>query len=183
MALLEPNLAHELLHPRGSNGSGNRVRPTRRSRVPTMPRFTKHLWMIVLALTALVVLFAPASQAAGPRLTVQMDEPFEINGTLFPPGELSVRPLGDYNPVTSLNEIRVDGKLFGIVMGQRAKSHAAVPDDALVFRRSDRGHLELHSIALKGESPHELLPATQQPTDMRAASLKGTKRERLRAPP
>ena len=133
-----------------------------------MPRFTKHLWMIVLALTALVV---------------QMDEPFEINGTLFPPGELSVRPLRDYNPVTSLNEIMVDGTIVGIVMGQRAPSLAAAPDDSLVFRRSERGHLELHSIALQGESPHELLPATQQPTHTRAASLQGTKSEVLRAPP
>ena len=147
-----------------------------------MLRFTKHLWMIVLALTALVVLLAPATQAASPRLVVQMDESFEINGTLFPPGELSVRPLRDYNPVTSLNEIRVDGKFVGIVMGRRATSRATVPDDSLVFRRSDRGHLELHAIALQGESPHELLPATKQPTDARAASLQSPKVEILRSP-
>jgi len=147
-----------------------------------MPRFTKHLWMIVLALTALVVFLAPATQAAGPRLVVQMEESFEIDGKLYPPGKLSVRPLGDYNPVTSLNEIRVDGKLVGIVRGQLAPSHAAVSDDSLVFRRSDRGHLELHAIALQGESPYELQPATKQPTDARAASLQSPKGEVLRAP-
>ena len=48
-----------------------------------MFRFTKHLWMIVLALTALVVLMAPATQAASPLRAVQMDEPFEINGQII----------------------------------------------------------------------------------------------------
>ena len=155
-----------------------------------MLRFNKQLWMIVLALTALVVLFAPTSQAASLRLVVQMDEPFEISGTLFPPGELSVRQLGDYNPVQSLNEIRVDGKIVGVVVGQRASSQAAVPRDSLIFRRSSRGHLELHSLALQGEPPHELQTAALQPAERRAASLKGeretnrdpTKVSELRAP-
>jgi len=147
-----------------------------------MTRFTKHLWMIVLALTALVVLLAPDSQAASPRLVVQMDEAFEINGTLYPPGELSVRPLGDYNPVTSLNEIRVDGKFIGVVMAQREPSSAIVADDSLVFRRSSRGHLELHSIALQGESPQQLQLTTLQSSETRAASLRATKVPPKRAP-
>ena len=146
-----------------------------------MPRFTKQLWMIVLALTALVVIFAPASQAADCRLIVQMDEPFEINGTLFPPGELSVRRLGDYNPVTSLNEIRVGGKTIGIVMGQHAPSPAAAHSDSLIFHRSTRGHLELHSIALQGESPHRLKLATLQPDETWAASLWAEKVHDMRA--
>jgi len=147
-----------------------------------MPRFTKHLWMIVLALTALVVFLAPSSQAASPRLVVQMDEQFEINGKLFPPGELSIRPLGDYNPVTSLNEIRVDGKIVGVVMGQREPSRATVRDDSLIFRRSTRGHLELHSIALQGESPQTLSLATLSPDEVRAASAQSTKDVQKRAP-
>jgi len=146
-----------------------------------MPRFTKHLWMIVLALTALVVFLAPSSQAASPRLVVQMDESFEINGTLFPPGELSIRPLRDYNPVTTLHEIRVDGKIVGIVMGQRAPSLAAVPDDSLIFRRSTRGYLELHSIALKGESPQRLVLTTLEPGETHAA-LKSAEDLPQRAP-
>jgi hypothetical protein len=147
-----------------------------------MPRFTKHLWMIVLALTALVVLLAPSAQAAGCRLVVQMDEPFEINGTLYPPGELSVRHLRDYNPVTSLNAIEVDGEFIGVVLGQRASSHAVVPADLLVFHRSADGHLRLHSRALQGESPHQLDLAALQPAPTRAASLRSEEVSMLRTP-
>ena len=67
-----------------------------------MPQVDKRLWMIVFALAALVVLFAPDSHAADHRLVVTMSEPFKVSGTPFPPGELSVRHQGNYSPVTSL---------------------------------------------------------------------------------
>ena len=135
-----------------------------------MYRGEKHLWMIVLALAALVVLLAPDSQAADRKLVVQMDEPYEVSGTLYPPSELSVRRLGHHTPVTSLNEIRVDGQILGVVVGRRAEANAAAPDDSLIFRRALSGHLVLHSIALVGELPHELNQASLQsdgdPTDL-----------------
>ena len=127
-----------------------------------MPKVEKHLWMIVLALAALVVLLAPDSQAADRRLVAQMDEPFEIDGKLYPPGELSVRHQGGYTPVTSLNEIRVDGQILGVVVGRRAAAIAAAPNDSLIFHRAQDGHLVLHSVALVGESPHELHQASSQ---------------------
>jgi hypothetical protein len=127
-----------------------------------MPQADKRLWMIVLALAAVVVLFAPDSLAADHRLVVKMDEPFEINGTLFPPGVLSIRHQGNYSPVTSLNEIRVDGHFWGVVEGRRAVDNAAAPNDSLIFRRGQTGTLVLHSVALVGESPHRLHLASSQ---------------------
>jgi len=135
-----------------------------------MPRVEPRLWMIVLALAAVVVLSAPDSHADSHRLVVRMTEPFEVNGTLYPPGMLSVRHLGNYSPVTSLNEIRIDGQILGVVEGRRAVANVAAPNDSLIFRRDRTGRLALHSIALAGEAPHELHLAAVQPAGAKSAA-------------
>ena len=121
-----------------------------------MPRVRKTLWMMVLALAGLVVLFAPEARAAGRRLVAQIEEPFVVNGQLFPPGELSVRELGEYSPVAKLDEVQVDGRTLGYVVAHELSDDRAADTDALIFARNQDGQLVLQSVAVAGEPTRKL---------------------------
>ena len=121
-----------------------------------MPQPKKQFWMIVFALALLVVVFAPSAEAGGHKLVVTMDEPFEVNGQLYPGGKLSVRHVGSYSPVATFNEIRIDGRSLGVVVAQQTKDTRISADDALIFNRGGHGHLVLHAVALRGEPTREL---------------------------
>ena len=114
----------------------------------------RHLWMTVLALAALTAMFAPAAQA-GEKLVVQMDEPFEIAGQIYPAGKLSVRSVRDYSPVARLHEIQVDGQSLGLLVASK-KDAAPSPAqrNVMTFQRGHDGRLILVSVAEKGQVPH-----------------------------
>jgi len=119
-------------------------------------KLRKGTWMWVLGLALLAGLLAPPTPAAGPRLVVQVDEPFEVNGQLYSAGQLSLRELSEYSPVSTLNEIRVDGRSLGMVLARDEANPTKATRDFLIFERSRRGHLVLASIALKGHPVRRL---------------------------
>lgn len=110
----------------------------------------KKFWLVLTALIVTTTLFAPQGQASGDRLVARVDEPFEINGEVFPPGELTVRVVDVMSPVVTLHEVGVDGTSLGLVYARQTSSRVA-GSDQLIFSRNDGGRLVLHALARSGE--------------------------------
>jgi len=114
------------------------------------------LWLVVLALVLLVGFLAPPVPASERVLTAHIEEPFEYDGQLFPSGKLTVRQLSEFNPVSTLNEIRVEGRSLGVVLA-RAEDHGHMASrNEMIFERNTRGRLVLVSVALEGEPVRKL---------------------------
>jgi hypothetical protein len=103
-----------------------------------------------LASTGALVLFtlivlgsSPSAIASGDRLVVNVPEPFEVGGRLFPAGLLAMRHLGDYNPTTTIDQITVGNECLGMLMAQHSASEPGLMAASLVFERSSYGHLRL----------------------------------------
>ena len=76
------------------------------------------LGAIVVALAALVAMLAPVAVGANHRLVAQVEQPFEVNGQLYPAGELSVRQVHRVSPTSTLNEIRVGQERLGMLLAE-----------------------------------------------------------------
>lgn len=114
------------------------------------------LALIVATLAALVALTAPVAEAGGSRLTANIKEPFEINGTLYPAGSLSVKQIGDYTPTSSFNEIWVGDECLGLVLAANTPALAEEDGDSLFFQRAPLGHLVLTGFAFHGQRAQDL---------------------------
>jgi hypothetical protein len=122
-----------------------------------MFKIRKELWAVVIALTAVVVCFTPDASAESDRLVAHVAEAYEVNGKVFPAGELSLKAIRDVSPVATLNEIRVNGQSVGMLLAQQVKGEATEHYDGLVFRRAAEGHLVLEAVAFEGEPLRMLL--------------------------
>jgi len=118
-----------------------------------MSHLRKQLPLILAALT-LFVMLAPSIEA-GDRVVFRVNERFEVNGKLFPPGTVVLRALTSYTPVATLNEIRVGGDSLGLLMAHEVANEPAATADELVFRRAADGHLVLVAHAVRGEPIRE----------------------------
>jgi len=122
-----------------------------------MFQVSKRSWLITAGLVLGAAALAPKSFAGGPRLVAQIDEPFEVNGQLFPAGKLSLREVSSYTPVSTLNELQVDGRCLGMVLAQEIEGSLDASDDQMIFeRRGADGHLVLVSMALRGQPTRRL---------------------------
>jgi hypothetical protein len=114
------------------------------------------LWLVVVALVLLVGFLAPPVPASVRVVTAHIEEPFEYDGQLYPSGKLTLRQLSEFNPVSTLNEIRVDGRSLGVVLG-RAEAHGVTATrNEMIFERNPRGRLVLVSVALEGQPVRKL---------------------------
>ncbi len=123
----------------------------------------KELWLMVLALALLAGLLAPDALAEGRRLVVQMEEPFEVSGQLYPGGELSLCEVHAFSPIATLHEVRVDGQSLGILMARDDGRLLLAQRDEVIFERSRAGHLVLTSVALTGEPVRQLFEVGKNP--------------------
>ena len=114
------------------------------------------LALAIAALTALASLSAPAVEAGGFRLSANIGEPFEINGTLYPAGSLSVRQIGDYTPTSTFNEIWVGNECLGVVLASDMPADVKERSDSLFFHRAPMGHLVLTGFAFRGQRAQDL---------------------------
>ena len=111
-------------------------------------------WILgVLAAAVVVGCFGNLS-AAGPRLSVTVDEPFVVDGRVYPAGTLSLKPVKAFTPTTTLNEVWVGKRCLGML----AASHAADPTleasrNAVLFVRDSDGRLELRGFAYRTDGP------------------------------
>ncbi len=93
--------------------------------------------------TLITLSISPAAIASGDRLVVNVPEPFEVGGRLFPAGSLAVRHLGDYNPTTTIDQITVGTECLGMLMAHHRAGDPGLMAASLVFERSPYGHLRL----------------------------------------
>jgi hypothetical protein len=118
------------------------------------------LWWTVAILIAIAAAFAPAD--AGHRLVVHLDQPFEVAGEAFAGGTLSVRAVQTYSPVSTLDEVCVDGRCIGLLLSRPLATGPAA-NDALVFTRAASGVLVLRGLTLAGEPERELAQLAPSP--------------------
>jgi hypothetical protein len=96
------------------------------------------------------------SQAfAGDRLIVHLDRPFEVAGETFQSGEISVRRVHTYSPVSTLEEVCVDRHCVGLLVSRQLGTYRATRD-ALIFTRAEGGLLVLRGITRTGEAERDL---------------------------
>jgi len=126
-----------------------------------LERQSHALWLVAIVLAVLAGLLAPAAEASGRRLSVQLDEPFQIGENMFTRGHVSLREVRALNPVTRLTEVRVNGRSLGVMLARDLPSQPSSHTDLLIFERSERGHLVLASVAVKGEPVRRLLTFDQ----------------------
>jgi len=123
----------------------------------------KQFAWIVAGLALLTVIFAPPGEAGSRRITLQMAEPYEIDGQLYPAGELSLRELSAYNPTTTLNELWVDNECLGLRVADTLPDRHKSDSDMLIFTRDPRsGNLILEGVAFRGESSRGFRPITSR---------------------
>ena len=114
------------------------------------------LALIVATLAALAALCAPTVEAGSYRMSAKISEPFEINGTLYPAGSLSVRQIGDYTPTSTFNELWVADECLGVVLASDMPAHVKERSDSMFFRRAPMGHLVLTGFAFRGQRAQDL---------------------------
>ena len=122
---------------------------------------------LVLALVLTLTLGATA-QAAGEQLVVELNQPFEVNGTMYEGGQVSIKVLRQHTPSIALSEVWVGGECVGMLMAHRSDAALPSADDTLVFRRAEAGHLQLVGYALRGESDSSLYGYGRSSRDVRA---------------
>ena len=115
------------------------------------------LGVIVIALAALVAVLAPAAVGADHRLVARVDQPFEVNGQVYPAGELSVRQVHRVSPTSTLNEIRVGTERLGLLLAEERSGQPVHFSNALNFERAPQGHLVLVGFNYRGERPRDFL--------------------------
>ena len=114
-----------------------------------MLRRNRLTWLPVVAgLIALVS--ASAVEGHGPRLVVRMDEPFEVNGQVYPGGSLMLRSVTDFNPVASIDEVWVDRECLGLLVASKASGERSSSHDSVLFERNAEGRLVLVGYNLRG---------------------------------
>jgi hypothetical protein len=104
---------------------------------------------------ALAFLAAPEAGAASHRVVAWLDEPFEINGQVYPGGQLAVRQLRSYNPSSTLVEVWVDSHRLGVLLAAETSAGERSDESSLIFERDRRGHLVLVGFAYRGLGQHE----------------------------
>jgi len=107
----------------------------------------KGLALVIVGLVVLVTLFAPSRAADERRVVVSVQEPFEINGQLYPAGEVTVKNVRTYNPSSLLSEIWVGRDCLGVFRASRISNDAPTTNDTVTFKRTAAGHLALIGFA------------------------------------
>lgn len=108
-------------------------------------RVARAMLMMAIGLAGLAAFGGtPSAAASGDRLVVNVPEPFEVSGKVYPAGPLAVRHLGAYSPTAKFDRITADGGCVGILVAERhPEEEGGLLHAALVFTRSPQGHLIL----------------------------------------
>jgi hypothetical protein len=124
--------------------------------------------LIVLSLALLTAVLAPEASADQNRLRVEIQEPFMIDGTLYPADLLTVREVGSYSPHAVFAEIWVGNECLGQLIAREDPRGLAAVNDSVVFTRDSHGTLVLVGLDFRGE-PSLMLDSALRP-EMLAAS-------------
>jgi hypothetical protein len=87
---------------------------------------------------------SPPAVASGDRLFVNVPEPFEVSGQVFPAGEVAVEHVGESSPATTVDQVRIGTDYVGVLIADRSRAaDRGLLSSSLVFERSESGHLVL----------------------------------------
>ncbi len=89
--------------------------------------------------------------AGGPRLSATVSEPFEFQGRVFPAGPVSVRPMADYNPSASIDQVWIGDECLGMMVADRHPASKPSRHDAVLLERSAGGRLVLVGYVLRDQ--------------------------------
>jgi hypothetical protein len=104
----------------------------------------------IISIVTLVLLASGIALADGSRLVVAMDEPFEAGGQLHPAASLSLRPVHEFTPTTSLNEVWVGNRCLGLVAAVKSDDpRLEASRNSVLFERSPDGILVLRGFAYR----------------------------------
>ena len=114
-------------------------------------RWTTRLALGMLAV-AVAAGFSGDVAAADLRLTVTVDEPFVVDGNLYPAGTLSLRPVRAFTPTTMLNEVWVGNRCLGLLSASRTDDPIREASrNAVLFVRDADGRLVLRGFAYRAD--------------------------------
>jgi hypothetical protein len=116
-----------------------------------MTRNAKHIAIVGILILGFVTV-GPA--VAGNRFSARVDEPFELNGKLYPAGTIVVDPLRDYTPTSALAEVWIGADFVGLLRADRVPSSPARDRASLTFERDLEGTLVLVGYASSAHGVH-----------------------------
>jgi hypothetical protein len=118
-----------------------------------MKQSWKQLAWIVAGVTLIAMLSAPSFAGGNKRLTINMNESYEIVGTVYPAGKLTVRELNQYNPTTTLQEVWIGNECIGLLKATSMPETQKSTSNEFLFKRDKNGgQLALVGVAFKGET-------------------------------
>ena len=91
-----------------------------------MRRFMRPGWFRVLVVVGSLAVALATAEAGGPRLVIEIEEPFLLQGQACPAGTVSIRFISRYNPASTLHEICAGGECLGAHRRPLRRSPAAV---------------------------------------------------------
>jgi hypothetical protein len=147
-----------------------------------MRRCRRPGWFRLLVIVGGVLCASAAAGAGGPRLVVDIDEPFLLQGRVCPAGTVSVRLVSSYNPASTFHQVCVGGECLGVFLADRVVRDGGADEDMLRFARNRHGDLVLLGYTLRGSGTTELFrfsPSPNTPPELIArAPIASTARHR-----
>ena len=122
-------------------------------------------------LTALLVVVWTTVGAGGPRVVVKIDEPFMLQGQVYPAGTISIRAVSQYNPTSMLHEVCIEDQCLGVFLAERIDFETDDQRDTFRFERNAEGTLVLlgYTLHRKGRAEfHRFAPSPNTPTHLMA---------------
>ena len=99
---------------------------------------------LVALLIVAVAWTAPAFARARGSLVVTVEEPFSIQGQMYPSGRLVLRAVGDARPGVTRHEVAVNGSRLALLEARRGEVGGGAPmETAALFGRDAKGRLLL----------------------------------------
>ena len=103
-------------------------------------------------LVAAALMLGPSAHAGDPQVRFRVQEPFRVGDRGYESGVITLRSVSLYTPTTSILEVWVDGECLGMMTAQRSNSEALPQHAEALFRRDDRGRLEMVGFTVPGRS-------------------------------
>jgi len=137
---------------------------------PRANRRNQHRLVLLAALLGSLLLPGGDAAASGVCATAEIVEPFRLpDGSLQGPARLTLCDRGEYSPVASFHEVRVDGTPVGLLTGRNDLSeHGSREASFVMFLREADGRLTLLGYALPtrdGMRTFEFRPQAKRSTE------------------
>ena len=129
-----------------------------------MSDISSRWWFRILLIAGVVAVHIHVALAGTtPKLKIEADEPFVVDGRLYPAGTLSVRRAVRYSPVADIDELRIGTRSIGFAF---ARHDPAEGNDGgsshVIFERNTEGRRVLVGYVLRtgGDNEHYRLVNT-----------------------